>query len=135
MSIETWLLDKFLSMEKKVDFLTQRSNTTMATLDEVRAAIQVEKQQSADRDAQLAALQAKVTDLSKQVADGAAATSQQLDEIVSDISGIVNPVADSAPEAPVEPAPEVPVEPAPEEPAADPVSNPAQVDAPVEPAA
>lgn len=113
MALDVWLLDKLLVLEKRVDFLTTRSNENMATLQDVHDKIEAEKAQVA---AGLGALQAEIQALKDQIGNGVVVTAEQLDALMVAVDGIFTPEVQDEPAVeeptPEEPAdPEVPAEP------------------------
>lgn len=126
MSIDTWLLDKFLELEKRVDFLTERSEKMageyedlMQTVADERAQFMALKQSHDDLVATLNAHIAELQDAGTNPAVGGIVISpEKFEALKAAVKGIVpdEPVVTPEP-APVEPAPEVPAEPSPEVPA------------------
>lgn len=109
MAIEAWLLDKLLEVEKQVDFLTRRSNETMATLQDVQEKIAAEKAQVA---AAVESLKTEIQALKDQIGSDVIVTPEQLDALADAVDGIFAPEVPA--EEPVEPAvedQEVPAEP------------------------
>lgn len=129
MSISRWLLDKVLELEKRIDFLTERSNKMageyedlMQTIADERAQFEALKQSN---DELVATLNEHIAALEAAAVDGIVVTPAQIAALKDAVKGIVPD--EQAPVLTPEPMPADPVvEPAPiEEPAP---ADPAPVD-------
>jgi hypothetical protein len=103
MDLSFLLQARLEALQNSIDFLTRRSESTMATLQDVQDKIAAEKAQVSEA---MDSLKAQVKALQDQLANGIVVTSEQLDALAAAVDGIFTPDA-----APVEPAPEVPVDP------------------------
>lgn len=97
------LQEKLTNFQNNIDFLTQRSNETMATLQDVQDKIAAEKVQVSDA---LNAFKAEIQALQDQLAGGIVVTAEQLDALSAAVDGIFTP---DVPAEPVEPVVEEPV--------------------------
>jgi chromosome segregation ATPase len=104
MDLLGYLLEgKLQETDKRIDFLTQRSNEIMATLDDVKAGIAsietAAANEKAEVQAKLDTLAAQISDLAAQLAAGASPA--QLDEVVSQLQDAATAVSNVfTPDAP-----------------------------------
>lgn len=124
MCISTWLLNKVLELEKRIDFLTERSNKMAGEYEDLMQTIVDERDQfmalKQSNDALVATLNEHIAALEAAAVDGIVVSPAQIAALKDAVKGIVPddvPAPDPVPAPVVDQSPDVPVADAPVDPA------------------